>query len=103
MYEIEKLDENEIRQYPELQSGIGQKVHDAMTTYNARLIDIKCNDFRVNDQSSMHAVINELSNQMKNIADLMDDVDFMIDNVFHIINSAILEEEEKRANALAEG
>ena len=99
MYEFEQLEENEIRQYPELHGagGIGEDVKKAMSDYNRRLGLIKGKDFREGDTSSANAAISELIRQMRMINESMDEVDMMIDNPFHIIRSGVLDEEDKIA------
>ena len=100
MYEFDHLDENEIMQYPELHSagGLGEQVSNLMRDYKGRLIDIKCNDFYADDMSTTKDAISELIYQMKIISEAMDDVDFMIDNLFHIVKESVLKEEDKIAD-----
>lgn len=99
MYEFEQLEENEIRQYPELHGagGIGEDVKKAMSDYTRRLAFIKGKDFHECDTSSTKDVVSELIRQMRTISESMDEVDFMIDNLFHIIRSGVLDEEDKIA------
>ena len=103
MSEIDQLDENEIKQYRKLhsQGGLGEQVSNALKTYNMRMIDIKCNDFQANVNSSTKAAINELSAQMKNVAEEMEEVDIMIDCLLKAIEDSILDEEDRIANSIS--
>ena len=102
MSNIDQLDEKEIRQYPKLHGGIGDQVNNALKTYNMRMIDIKCNDFQANVNSSTKAAINALSNQMKNIAEVMEEVDIMIDCLLYAIQDGVLDEEDRIAKSVSE-
>lgn len=104
MNEINQLNENEIRQYSKLHSegGIGEQVSNALRDYNARLIDIKCNDFYADDNSSTKATINELLTQMKAVEEAMNEVDLMIDNLLFVIQTGILDEEDRIAHSVSE-
>lgn len=100
MYEFEQLEENEIRQYPSLHGagGIGEDVNKAMHDYTLRLSLIRGKDYREGDTSAALAAICELIRQMRVINESMDEVDMMIDNLFHIIRSGVLDEEDKIAD-----
>ena len=104
MDNIHQLDENEIRQYKGLHSTgeIGDQVNSALKDYRARMISISCNDFYNDDTSSAKKALTELNSQMETIVDIMTDVDFMIDNLIHMMQAGILDEEENRARSLPE-
>lgn len=101
---IDYLDENEIRQYSELHSagGIGCQVEKAMKDYNKRLIHIGNGDFQETDQSSAKAAIVALRAQMNAISSSMEEVDVMIDNLFYMLKTGILDEEDKIASNVPE-
>ncbi len=101
MSSITELDENEIRQYNELNSsgGAGPKIHDALVAYNSRLNRVSGEGFNDDDTSTAHAVIDELFTQMSTVANMIDDVDSMIDNLIHIISTCILDKEDEIADS----
>ena len=84
---ILNLDENEIRQYKKLDStgGIGQQAEDAMFYYKSRLNLVSGEGFMDDDTSTAHAVIDELVVQTKEISEVIDSVDSMIDNLVYLL------------------
>ena len=104
MEPIERLDENEIRRFKMLSSagGMGSKAKEAMRDYDSRMISLHCNDFGTDDTSAAKATITELNKQMRAIGDVMSDVDFMLDNLIHIMQTAILDKEDSLARSITE-
>ena len=99
MSDITALEESEIREYTELTSGSGQgaRLNRSIDTYQNRLNIIKHQCFRPNDTSTVHGVIDELIEQMDSVSEIMNDANMMLDDIFHIINTCILDEEDKKA------
>lgn len=101
MSSITDLDENEIRDFTLLntEGGIGPKVHDALAMYTSRLGKLSGDGFNDKDTSTAHEVIDELQSQMLTISGLMDDVDSMIDHLFLLIRTSILDKEDELADS----
>ena len=104
MEPIERLEENEIRNFKMLSSadGMGYKAKEAMRAYDSRLVSFHCNDFGAKDTSTAKKAISELNKQMRAIGDVMSDVDFMLDNLIHIMQTAMLDKEDSLAQTIAE-
>ncbi len=96
-----KLDENEITSYENHKlnrnGGLGPKTQFALEQYTSRLDNLAGQGFGPNDTSTAHAVIDELREQMRKIAETTADIDTMIDDLVLMIETEILEKENKLA------
>ena len=100
------LDVSEISNYEDhklnVEGGLGNKAHNAMSDYTSRLGRVVGEGFNPNDTSTAHAVLEELKNQMLKISEITDDLDRQIDDLVYILNDLVIQKENKLSDSVLE-
>ena len=99
MSNITALDENEISEHVGSfsSSGVGHQLTESMGVYSRRLNNISNHSFGKKDTSTAHEVIDELARQMNSVSEVVAEANLMMDNLFYIMQTSILDEEDKQA------
>lgn len=79
---------------------VQEKTRIALETYNARLADTSAKAFKDGDESTVHAVIDALQSEIKNISDTMNEVDAMLVTMYRVIAEDIFRREQQIADEI---